>query len=81
MNSIKKDIRGKLLVLLFLAVGMLLVPAEARAQAVKVRYGGADHTYYKTIETVYVNGKKIDLTGKPIYLKSGCYIGPANIIF
>ena len=80
MNSIRKDRIGKLL-LLFFAIGMLLVPSTVKAQTVKVRYGGADHTYYKTIETVYVDGKEISLAGKPIYLKSGCYVGPANIIF
>ena len=80
MKSIWKHGIGELLMLL-LAVGFLLFPAGVKAQALKVKYGGSTHTYYKTINTVYVNGKEYNISDRPIYLKSGCYVGPANVIF
>ena len=71
----------KLILVMFLAAAFFALPAGAKAQSLKVKYNGSKHTYYKTIETVVVNGKEYNLSKTPIYLKSGCYVGPAKVIF
>lgn len=81
MKSIWKKGTGIMQILLVLAACIFFFPAGAKAETLKVRYGGSNHTYYKTINTVYVNGKEYNISGKPIFLKSGCYVGPASIIF
>ena len=81
MKRIWKNGTGIMQMILILAVCILLFPAGAKAATLKVKYGESKHKFYKTINTVYVNGKEYDISKKPIYLKSGCYVGPASVIF
>ena len=78
-RSHRRIIAGCVMILgLFMGI---LFSVKAEAASVQVRYGGENHTYYKVIKKVYVNGKKISLSKTPIFMKSGAYVGPAEPIF
>lgn len=71
--------------MMVLLVFTLCMPQSVRsAQAstkVKVKYKGTTRTYSKKKTYIYINGKKKKLSSKPVFLKSGAYVGPLSAIF
>ena len=70
-----------MLLLLLLFVGIGLPQTVDAATTVNITYKGTTTTYGKVKNKVYVNGKKISLSSRPVYMKEDSYVGPAKAIF
>ncbi len=73
-----------LLMVLMLCFSMAVPAASVEAESssrVTVVYKGKTKTFKNKKTYAYVNDQKIKATKMPIFMKSGCYMGPVNKLF